>query len=563
MKNFKKVLIFSPPFDGHLNVLKDLVKNSGDDIDWKIVITGWKNIPAKIDELNDRTVILGRSDLTETDPALWTFPRVVELLDESLEITKSFQPDLIIYDFFSLEGYIVGELLDIPTWSSIPAFIGDFNSREYLSRKLQSSDNQTSLMLLKDRYGISIDIDDLEMISDGVHIPSDVNIVWSYESIIAPTYKRNRHDTSYIFVGSPKATSRNNCLILNAKPTIYVSFGTVVMNNLWNQQEKTRQRLTEFFTELTTAWKDMPWNIVFASQGKDVVKQYPENWRVEKHFDQVAVLKEADVFVTHGGSNSFHESIVAQTPMAVVPFFGDQPLVAETVAKLGIGINLIPRAKVDTHASRGYLNHNLVLSLTRAVAEILENPSYKNTIKHINLAHTDINHLLSSQINFSEGDLLFGTNVARQKYVTELSLQDEFTILQFKAFSEIAPHMKSLPRIIDIYHDAILNDTYFEKDSGSGMATYVEHLKDYKQYLEGENDFEKMCIRGLDFFSRFYKIHFILNDYNPEINIITRAEIKHILGSPERFRDCVIFYKKIKGYWIPIPHSDVSKDNKH
>jgi UDP:flavonoid glycosyltransferase YjiC (YdhE family) len=45
-----------------------------------------------------------------------------------------------------------------------------------------------------------------------------------------------------------------------------------------------------------------------------------------------------DVMLMHGGANTFHETVLAGIPVLVWPVFGDQESVAETVAKLGIGV---------------------------------------------------------------------------------------------------------------------------------------------------------------------------------------------------------------------------------
>gem|GEM_PF-1235722 len=554
-----KILIFCPPFDGHLNVIKQLTGNGKCLFQWKIVITGWTNTPIETASPRGGVTVLAKSALGETDPALWTLPRAAELLEDCLDIARKYQPDLILYDFFSIEGNLVGALLGIPAWSSIPAFMGGFEDANYLAKKLASDDNIAAMRDLNKRYGLTIDPKELEMISDGIHIPGEVNIVWSYPSITPTDFMAHRQEKHYVFVGSahtPTTTSRD--LNAPARLAIYLSFGTVVMNNLWNQQAEIREGLTVFFSELAKIWQDRPWDVVFVTQGKEILSHYPDNWRVVKIANQFEALNRSSVFVTHGGSNSFHEAVLAQTPMVVVPFFGDQPLVARTVAKLGLGLNIVPSATIDTHAPRDYLRHGLAQAVDAAVEEILSDGSYKEAARDINLAHTDVYSLLARRIKFTEGDLLYGTNVARQRYVTQHDLQKEFTILEFKAFSELAPYDYSLPRIIDIYHDVILNDKYFEKDSRSGRSVYAQHLEEYRQFLDGETEFEKMCIKGLDYFTQYYNVHFILSDFDPTINRITKAEISYILENKQRFEGKVTFYKELHGHWIPVPYSSVS-----
>ena len=62
--------------------------------------------------------------------------------------------------------------------------------------------------------------------------------------------------------------------------------------------------------------------------------------KVYSSVPQIEVLKEADVFVTHGGMNSVSEALVLGTPMVVIPFVSDQPVNARCIEKLGEGKKL-------------------------------------------------------------------------------------------------------------------------------------------------------------------------------------------------------------------------------
>jgi MGT family glycosyltransferase len=74
--------------------------------------------------------------------------------------------------------------------------------------------------------------------------------------------------------------------------------------------------------------------------------------RVIDYVDQLAVLDETDVFVTHHGINSTHEAIHAGVPMLSYPFFGDQPDLARRCEILGLAIPLAdePRGVIDERA---------------------------------------------------------------------------------------------------------------------------------------------------------------------------------------------------------------------
>ena len=63
----------------------------------------------------------------------------------------------------------------------------------------------------------------------------------------------------------------------------------------------------------------------------------PENIEVHAHVDQIAVLKKADVFITHCGMNSVNESLYFEVPLVMIPQTTEQKGVANRVKELGAG----------------------------------------------------------------------------------------------------------------------------------------------------------------------------------------------------------------------------------
>lgn len=59
---------------------------------------------------------------------------------------------------------------------------------------------------------------------------------------------------------------------------------------------------------------------------------------------QLAVLRNVDLMVTHGGNNSTLETMAAGRPLIVVPFGGDQLENARRVEALGVGVAVLPQA---------------------------------------------------------------------------------------------------------------------------------------------------------------------------------------------------------------------------
>merc|ERR1711877_68397 len=56
---------------------------------------------------------------------------------------------------------------------------------------------------------------------------------------------------------------------------------------------------------------------------------------------QVDLLKAGiDIFLTHGGQNSFTEALANNTPVVVCPGFGDQPVNAQKAVDIGVGLKV-------------------------------------------------------------------------------------------------------------------------------------------------------------------------------------------------------------------------------
>ena len=66
----------------------------------------------------------------------------------------------------------------------------------------------------------------------------------------------------------------------------------------------------------------------------------PAGVTAHAHVDQLAVLRRADLFITHGGVNSVQEGLVAGVPLLVFPQMQEQVLNADRVAELGAGLRL-------------------------------------------------------------------------------------------------------------------------------------------------------------------------------------------------------------------------------
>merc|ERR1712176_1259591 len=69
--------------------------------------------------------------------------------------------------------------------------------------------------------------------------------------------------------------------------------------------------------------------------------QPPSNACCVPSLPQVDLLKAGvDLFLTHGGQNSFMEALSFGVPVVVCPGFGDQPVNAKKAVAMGVGLQV-------------------------------------------------------------------------------------------------------------------------------------------------------------------------------------------------------------------------------
>jgi UDP:flavonoid glycosyltransferase YjiC (YdhE family) len=80
--------------------------------------------------------------------------------------------------------------------------------------------------------------------------------------------------------------------------------------------------------------------------------------------------------------------------MLVIPFFGDQLLVGQTIENLGIGKNLVKSRNIDTKKSKSFLNDKLAFKLNKELNKMLHSSKHKQNFKKIDLSTESLDNLL-------------------------------------------------------------------------------------------------------------------------------------------------------------------------
>ncbi len=100
----------------------------------------------------------------------------------------------------------------------------------------------------------------------------------------------------------------------------------------------------EFYRECVRAFGDLPgWHLVLQTGshvGPADLGDLPSNVEVHSWVPQWAILKQADLFVTHAGAGGSQEGLATATPMIAVPQAADQFGNADMLAGLGVARRL-------------------------------------------------------------------------------------------------------------------------------------------------------------------------------------------------------------------------------
>ena len=113
------------------------------------------------------------------------------------------------------------------------------------------------------------------------------------------------------------------------------------------------------------------WRLALASGSTPIetLGPLPPGALVRPHLPQVALLRHADVLVTHGGNNSVTEACAAGVPMVVLPMSTDQFAGAAAIERAGIGVALDPNS-LDADALRSAVDDLLASDATNRVRAI-------------------------------------------------------------------------------------------------------------------------------------------------------------------------------------------------
>ncbi|PTA46440.1 macrolide family glycosyltransferase [Micromonospora sp. RP3T] len=240
-------------------------------------------------------------------------------------------PDSVCYDMSTPPGRMIAERLGLPGIRMLPTIAGNEHTRAQFQAAGMSGPERAALRpvwrdmrRLAMQHGVNTAAVMMAEPTPGLNI------------VFLPRAFQPAGETfadDFVFAGPsamPAGTDDGWQPPPGEAPLVLVALGTAS-----NRPEVYRAALGAFGTA--------DWRVVLAvGEHLDVAAlgPIPEGVVVAPVVPQPAVLRHADVFVSHGGMNSVMESLLAVVPTVVVPERPEQKANAARVAELGLGRRL-------------------------------------------------------------------------------------------------------------------------------------------------------------------------------------------------------------------------------
>ena len=280
-------------------------------------------------------------------------------LDEKIcSEMENFRPNCIVADSMALWGKAVALKLGIPFVSSTTTFA--FN--KHSARIMKQGIGDLFRMFLA-MPKVSAQIKRLQ--KKGYPIRNVLDIIGSDDNVNTIVYTSpefqpcsETFSDKYAFVG-PSVRNAEKIFEKKKDKLIYISMGTVNNNML------------SFYRKCIDALKNTDYQVIMSVGNQVSVNEFgelPENVSVFSYVDQIAVLEQADVFISHCGMNSVSESLYFGVPLIMVPQTAEQKGVAQRVYELGAGVKL---------------EGTDVSSILSAVNKIFADSTFKNNAEKI------------------------------------------------------------------------------------------------------------------------------------------------------------------------------------
>ena len=262
---------------------------------------------------------------------------------------EEFQTEVIVSDSVCFWGKLFAWKLGIPYVCSTTTFAFNLHTARLMKPKagemlrtiLGGARVERKLTLLR-QHGYPV-----ENLTDLIQNDNDTDTIVYTSNAFQPMAET--FSERYAFVGPslPEIPKREE----KERPLVYVSMGTVVRGK------------PGFYRRCVEALSSLDVDVVMSvgtEENVNALGPLPENVQAASRVDQLAVLAQADAFLTHCGMNSASEAIWCGVPTVLYPQQSEEGAVADRMEELGLGLRL----KNESH-------------IREAISAVLTEPSYQ------------------------------------------------------------------------------------------------------------------------------------------------------------------------------------------
>ena len=401
----RKALFFNVPAHGHINpslpLVTELVRRGH-----QITYFASGNYRASIEAAgaifqpyatvhDDYFVARGLSGSVPQKAACALLTTAEEILPELLEFARVAHPDYILFDGMCPWGYWVARILGLPAVASLSLLplmspplraLLDFSMLRIIVPMIFSDfgkgmEANCRSQALGKKYNVPpLGPTSLLNASGDIAISYTSKYFQPFANTVSPTVR---------FVGRTISQAAVNQVFpfeqAAGRRVVYLSLGT--LNNAD----------AAFFQRCITAFADSD-DFLIISTGNhfrpDSFGALSANITVQSWVPQLAVLKRASLFITHGGLNSVHDGLYFGVPLLLVPQQGEQSLIARRVVELGAGL-MLEKAQVNVENLRAHCTR--LLSEPRFKAEAQQIGETLRTAGGVVRAADEIEMLLRSR----------------------------------------------------------------------------------------------------------------------------------------------------------------------
>ncbi|MEV6607667.1 macrolide family glycosyltransferase [Kutzneria sp. NPDC051319] len=239
------------------------------------------------------------------------------------------RPDVIVHDAVTVLGSMIASKFGLPSATTYPNFAGNdkFDIAQVLVPPDFDPSHPTFQQFLTEMRRLAADFGVPVETVAGPAKTAELNLV------LLPREFQIRGEVfgdEFRFIG-PSFGNRDNPDEWQppaGRRVLFVALGTVVNDR------------ADFFTTVIKAFGGSDWHVAMAVGDQvDIagLGEIPANFDVRAFFPQPAVLRHADVFLSHSGMGSTMEAIMRQVPIVSFPQIAEQSANGRRVQELGMG----------------------------------------------------------------------------------------------------------------------------------------------------------------------------------------------------------------------------------